>query len=178
MGGCKYVDRNQWDYFTKGLTILFIYFSYERIFEWFFLQLVIKHTHSCPNRPHISCYSLLNNYEFFKVCKFCQILDFILKIYHNIKWSQNMLTILDFFSYIKNYNFVLDVMHITPHLHVVKDFSKTINLINTLNFIFFFSYILSCECFLNLGSRLLSSIFFYHKIFVITIVLYLVIFKN
>jgi hypothetical protein len=98
--GCKYVDRNQRDYFTKGLTILFIYFSYEWIFEWIFLQLVIKNTYSCPNTPHISCYSLLNKYEFFKVCKFCQILDFILKIYHNIESYKNMLTILDsFFLY-------------------------------------------------------------------------------
>jgi len=26
-----------------------------------------------------------------------------------------------FFLYIINYNFVLCVMHITPHLHVIKD---------------------------------------------------------
>jgi hypothetical protein len=35
-----------------------------------------------------------------------------------------MLIILDFCFYIIKYNFVLDVMHITPHLHVVKDFWK------------------------------------------------------
>jgi hypothetical protein len=35
-----------------------------------------------------------------------------------------MLIILGFFFFfgIINYNFVLYVMHITPHLHVVKDF--------------------------------------------------------
>jgi hypothetical protein len=32
-----------------------------------------------------------------------------------------MLTTLGFASYIINYNFVLYVMHITPHLHMVKD---------------------------------------------------------
>jgi hypothetical protein len=44
-----------------------------------------------------------------------------------------MLTILGFFFYIINYNFVLYVMHITPHLHKVKDFWKFKILKNILN---------------------------------------------
>jgi hypothetical protein len=67
------------------------------------------------------------------VCKFYQILYFILKIYHNFESYWNMLTILGFFFYIINYNFVLYVMHITPHLHKVKDFWKFKILKNILN---------------------------------------------
>jgi hypothetical protein len=63
----------------------------------------------------------LNKYEFFKVCTFCQILCFVLKIYHNFESYQNMLITLGFFLYHK-LNFVLYIMHITPHLHVAKDF--------------------------------------------------------
>jgi hypothetical protein len=45
-----------------------------------------------------------------------------------------MLTILAFISYIIKYNFVLYVMHITPHLHVVQDFSNFEILKTILNF--------------------------------------------
>jgi hypothetical protein len=41
---------------------------------------------------------ILNKYEFLKACKFCQILHFILKIYHNFESYQNMLTTLVFVS--------------------------------------------------------------------------------
>ncbi len=61
-------------------------------------------------------------------------------------------------------------MHITPHLHVVNDFWKFWKI----HWIFKIPYLLNCECVLNLGTRLLSSIFFYHQNYVITIVLYLV----
>jgi len=45
---------------------------------------------------------------------------------------QNMPTFQGFcFLYHINYNFVLYVMHITLHLHVIKDFSKFSNLKNT-----------------------------------------------
>jgi hypothetical protein len=49
-------------------------------------------------------------------------MHFILKIYHNFESYQNMLITLGFFFLgIIKYNYVLYVMHITPHLHVVKD---------------------------------------------------------
>ncbi len=84
LDGCRYTQRSQQKYFTKRLWNLFSFFtfSYKRIFEWNLLQLVIKNTYSCPNRSHVLCESLLNKYEFFKMCRFCQILCFILKIYH------------------------------------------------------------------------------------------------
>jgi hypothetical protein len=44
---------------------------------------------------------------------------FVLKNYLNFKLYENMLIILFLFFFV-NYNFVLDVMYITPHLHVVK----------------------------------------------------------
>jgi hypothetical protein len=58
MLGCKYIEKSHQDYFTKGLWILlsfFFTFSYERIFEWNLLQLIIKNTYSYPNRSHILC---------------------------------------------------------------------------------------------------------------------------
>jgi hypothetical protein len=48
---------------------------------------------------------------------FYQILHFILKNYLNFKLYENMLIIL--FSHI----YILDVMYITPHLHMIKDFA-------------------------------------------------------
>jgi hypothetical protein len=54
-------------------------------------------------------------YEFFKVCKFCQIMHFILKIYHNFELYQNMLTTLCFFLlYHKLQLFFLCHAHYTP----------------------------------------------------------------
>ncbi len=114
----------------------------------------------------------------FSKCKFYQILHFILKFYHNFESYQNMLITCVFFLGIINYNFVLYFMHITPHLHVVKDFWNFKKLKNTLNFYkFLIPYLLNCKCFLNSGSRLLSSKIFYHQNYVITIVLYLVLYK-
>jgi hypothetical protein len=102
-------------------------------------------------------------------------MHFILKFYHNFESYQKMLTTLGFCFLYHNYNFFLYVMHITPHLHVVKDSWKKINLKNTLNFLKnLIPYLLNCGCFLNLGSRLLSSKLSYHQNYVITIVLYLV----
>jgi hypothetical protein len=103
--------------------------------------------------------------NFSKFWKFCQILHFILKFYHNFESYQNILIILGFyFLVIKKYNFVLYVMHITPHLHMVKNSWKFKIFKNILNIEFFkIPYLLNCECFLNLGSRLLSSKFFYHQ---------------
>jgi len=40
---------------TVGLFYFFSLFSYERIFEWNLLQLVIKNTYSHPNRSHVLC---------------------------------------------------------------------------------------------------------------------------
>ncbi len=74
----KYVQRSQWDYFIKGLWVFFNYFCF---FIWNrfwmnFLQIFIKNTHSYPNILHVLCQSLLNKYENFKVCQFCQIMHF------------------------------------------------------------------------------------------------------
>jgi len=82
---------------TMNIFLSFFTFSYEWIFEWIFFQHVIKNTYSCPNRSHVLCQSLLNKYQFFKVCKFCQILHFMLKICHNFESYQNMWTTLGFF---------------------------------------------------------------------------------
>ncbi len=122
---------------------------------------------------------LLNKYEFFKMCKIFHILHFILKIYHNFKSYQNRLTTLGFcFLYFKLQFFLGYVMHITPHLHMVTDSWKFKNLKNILNFkILKIPYLLNCECFLNLGSMLLSSKFSYHQNYVITIILYLILCK-
>jgi len=50
---------------------------------------------------------------------FYQILSFVLKKNINFKLYENLFFFLIIFFI--NYNFVLDVMYITPHLHVVKD---------------------------------------------------------
>ncbi len=71
-------------------SFLVLFHFFEIMFEWNLLQLVIKNTYSCPN-------ILLNKYENFKVCKFCRILYFILKAYHNFESYKNMLVILGFF---------------------------------------------------------------------------------
>jgi len=83
-----------------------------------------------------------------------------------------MLTTLGFVSCIINYNFVLYVMNITPHLHVVKDFWKFENWKN-----FEILKFSNCECFLNVDSRLLSFKSFYHQYYFIKIVFYLVLCK-
>jgi hypothetical protein len=46
----------------------------------------------------------------------------------------------NFFSCIIKYNFVLDVMYITPHLHVVKDFEILFNRFLTLIFFKFHNF--------------------------------------
>jgi len=63
---------------------------------------------------------IVNRYGFFKVCKFCQILHFILKIYHNFESYQKLLTILAFFFLYDKLQPFFYFMHITPHLHMVK----------------------------------------------------------
>ncbi len=112
------------------------------------------------------------------MCKLCQILHFILKIYHNFESHQNMLTTLGFcFFYHK-----LQICFIC-HAHYAsftcgKRLLKFFNFGKYLEFLKFkIPYLLNCECFLNLGSRLLSSKFFYHQIYVITIVIYLIVCK-
>ncbi len=50
-----------------------------------------------------------------------QILCFVLKKYLNFKLYKKMLIIYCFILFFINKIFVLDVMYITPHLHVVKD---------------------------------------------------------
>jgi hypothetical protein len=54
--------------------------------------------------------------------KFYQILHFILKIYFNFKLYENMLIILCFILMFHILQFCLDVLYITPHLHVVTNF--------------------------------------------------------
>ncbi len=99
LGVWVHTQRNQWDYFTKGLWIFFRHFSLFHMKEFLnelFFSMLLK-IHSCPNRSQVLCQTLLKKYQFFKVCKFCQILRFILKIYHNFESYQNMLTTLGFF---------------------------------------------------------------------------------
>ncbi len=118
------------------------------------MQLVIKNTYSCPNISHVLCQSLLNKYEFFKVCKFCQMLCFILKFYYNLKSYQNMLTTLGFcFLYHKLQLCYVCHAHYTPFtcgkgLLTFNFFEKY------LEFLFFekFHIFLIVNVFLNLGS--------------------------
>jgi len=63
-----------------------------------------------------------------------------LKNYLNLKLDENMLIILWFFSHIVKYDFALDVMYITPHLHVVKDFWNFKIMFNRFYFIFNFKF--------------------------------------
>jgi len=62
--------------------------------------------------------NLLKMYRFYQI-------HFILKNYHNFK-----LYFICLFCCIINYNFALDVMYITPHLHTVKDSWKFLILFN------------------------------------------------
>ncbi len=82
--------------------------------------------------------------NFVKVYKIYQIMDFVLKNYLNFKLYENML-IISFFYYFIKYNFFLDVIYITPHLHVVK------------------GNVSNCECFLSVDIQLTSSQFFSHQ---------------
>ncbi len=118
---------------------------------------------------------MFNKYDFFKLCKFCQILHFILRIYHNIESYQNMLTTLAFcFLYHKIQLCFVCHAHYTL-LTCGKRFLKILNAENTLNFQNFkILYLLNCEWFLNLGNTFLSSKFFDDQNYVITIVFYLV----
>lgn len=68
---------------VKPFLMLFI-FSYESIWKWNFLW-IIKNTYNCSNISHVLCKLLSNKYELFKVCKFCQIMCFVLKIIINFE---------------------------------------------------------------------------------------------
>jgi hypothetical protein len=63
--------------------------------------------------------SNLEKYKFLKVHKFCQILCFVLKICHNFKSYENMLTLSSFFKNIISYNF-LKKTYILHHIYFFK----------------------------------------------------------
>jgi len=86
-----------------------------------YFELFIYCIYSYPSMSHVFLQSILNKYENLKVYKYCEILCFILKICHNFKSYQNMLTFSSLISYIINYNFYLNNIYITSHLHVEKD---------------------------------------------------------
>jgi hypothetical protein len=76
-----------------------------------------------------------------------------------------MLTTLGFCSLYYKLPICLYVMHITPHLHVVKDFWNFLILKNISNSKKFqIPHLLNCEFSLNVGNRLLSSNYFTIKI--------------
>jgi hypothetical protein len=93
------------------------------------------------------------------MCEFCQILCFILKIYHNIESYQNMkLITLGFcFLYHKLQDFFVCHAHYTPftcgktRLLKFEIFEKYFKLKKKL-----IPYFLNCDYFLNVGNRLLS----------------------
>jgi len=112
------------------------------------------------------------------VYRFYQIICFVLKNYPNFELHENMLIILWFFFLYHKYNFALNVMYITPHWHVVKDFWNLKILFNR----FLIKKIQipkipNCECFLSVGNQLKSSQFFSHQNSIIKRVFSLVIFK-
>jgi hypothetical protein len=116
-------------------------FSYEGKFEWNLLQLVINNTYICLNILDVLCFSLLNKYENFKVCKFCQILHFVLKHYYNFRSYQNMLTILSFIFLYHNLKlwFICQV-HYTPFtcgkvLLKIWDFETYFEILNSIIFL-------------------------------------------
>jgi hypothetical protein len=99
----------------------------KRNFERNVLKLFIYYIYSCPIMSYVFLQSNLEKYKFLKVHKFCQILCFILKIYHNFKSYQNMLTLSSLIFYVISYKFFLNNIYIASHLHIKKDswtFSK------------------------------------------------------
>jgi hypothetical protein len=84
-------------------------------------QLVIYCICSCPSMSKKIIKSNFNKYEFLKMYKFYQILCFISKNDHNFKLYHNMLKFPSVISCIISYNFFLNNIYITSHLHVVKD---------------------------------------------------------
>jgi hypothetical protein len=65
--------------------------------------------------------SNFEKYKFLKVHTFCQILCFVLKICHNFKSYQKMLTLPKFFLNVISYKFLINNIYIVSHLHVEKD---------------------------------------------------------
>jgi hypothetical protein len=115
--------------FFKGATGLFLVlfiFSYEM-----FCNLLLK-IHIVTLIYHIFCIGHYWINMIFSKYRFCQVLYFILKNNHIFKSYQNVLTNSDSCS--TSYNFVVYVMYITPHLHVVKDSWKFENLKHTSSF--------------------------------------------
>jgi len=56
-----------------------------------------------------------------RIFESAQILCFVLKICHNFKSYQTMLTFSNLIFYIIRYNFSLSNIYIVSHLHVTKD---------------------------------------------------------
>ncbi len=96
-------------------------FSSRRIFKLNVLKLFLYCIYSCPNMSYVFLQSNLEKYKFLKVHKFCQILCFVLKICHNFKSYQNMLTLSSLIFYVISYKFSLNNIYIPLHLHVKKD---------------------------------------------------------
>jgi len=119
--GSNHVNKNQCDYFRRimGHFLILFIFSCEGIFEWNLLQLIIKNTYSCFNIT----FFLINNFWINMIFSKCA--KFSLKIYHNLKSNKNMriLLVLVFFCIII-YNFLIYIMHITPHLIMINDYWK------------------------------------------------------
>jgi len=91
-------------------------------------------TYNCPNMSYFYSQSNLNIYDFLKVHRFCQILCFVLKNWHNFKSYQNMLT----FSILIFLYYNLQIFF-KQHIHCITftcckrlmNILKTLNLINT-----------------------------------------------
>jgi hypothetical protein len=84
---CKRIANPFWVPFT---------FHRKEISNKNLLQLVIKNIYNFPNTSHFLYQFLLNNYEFFKVCKFCHIMHFTFKNDHNFNSFQYMSITLGF----------------------------------------------------------------------------------
>jgi hypothetical protein len=69
-------------------------------------------------------FSLIIKYGEIEIFESAQILPdfvFFLKICHNFKSYQNMLTLSSFIFYVISYKFSLNNIYIVSHLHVEKD---------------------------------------------------------
>jgi hypothetical protein len=113
------------------------------------------------------------------VYKIYEIFHFILKNYFNFKLYENMLIIFLFFYFFIKIFLKKDVMYITPHLHVVKDFWKFEILFNRfliLKILRFHNFQI-VSVFLNVDNQLTSPQFFSHQNSFIKIIFSLLFYK-
>jgi len=120
--GCNHNQMNLWWWGIQQLQSFLWSFSFSHrkdFWDEIFCNMLLK-IHFFFNTPPFCINFSWIIINFFKVYISYQILHFILKNYLNFKFYENILIFNALFYFFINYNFVLDVMYITPHLHVVR----------------------------------------------------------